>query len=152
MASVDVGTVAPSGSGPSSAAMRCRSSRANSGRGASGTTGSRNASNGSVIAPPFVITGAERAAGAHEQRFGGVDAAIEMLRDLADRQSVEIAQRQRGSMVRTERRKHFPSSLPVEARVHVVVDDHRVRVLGELKSALFACCPPPVVDELVARD
>src|SRR5438128_10871923 len=95
-----------SGSGPNSAAMRCRSSRAKAGRGASGTTGSRNVPNGSVITPPFVVARSERAAGAYEQCFGGVHRAIEVVCDLGDRQAVEVPQRECGPVMRGELGEH----------------------------------------------
>ena len=103
--------------------MRRRSCRANSGRGASGTTGSRNASNGSVIATPFVVSGTERVAGADEQRLGRVDGAIEMFGALGNGQSVEIAQRERGAVVRAELAEHFARADAIEVLVEAVVDD-----------------------------
>src|SRR5260370_28538164 len=114
------GMVVSSGSGPSSAAMRRRSSRANAGRGASGTTGSRNVSNGSVIAPRFVVARSERAAGAHQQCFGRVHRAIEVVGDLGDRETVEVPQRQRRAVMRTELREHLAGAQSIEMRVEVV--------------------------------
>ena len=90
------------------ARRRCRrrSSRANSGRGASGTIGSRSVVEGiSVIAAPFGVADAERVAGADEQRFGRVHGAAELVGDLGNGQAVEVAQRERGAVVRRRARR-----------------------------------------------
>src|SRR5438445_175640 len=107
---------------PYDSAIGRRSSRANAGRGASGTTGSRNVSNGSVIAPPFVVARSERAAGAYEQCFGRVHRAIEVVGDLGDRKTVEVPQRECRAVVRTELREHLAGTHAIEMRVDVVVD------------------------------
>src|SRR5262249_33647176 len=114
------GTGAPSGGfrvRPSASTMRARRRTANSGRGASGTGGSARDSKGSVIVGAFVVTGAEGAAGAHEQRLGRVHGATEMVGDVGHRQAVEIAQRERGAVMRAERRERRVHARAFEALV-----------------------------------
>src|SRR3974390_1137453 len=144
-----VGMVSSWWSRASSATSRRRSSWANSGRGASGTTGSRSASNGSGIAAPFLVGDAEPLPRAYQQRLRRVHGAAEQPRDLWHREAVEVAQRERGPVMRAERLEHRVCVHAVEAQVGVLV---AVAGWGELQAAFLACVPPPVVDELVAGD
>src|SRR5205807_8959589 len=101
----------------SSAPICRRSFRANSGRGASGTSGSRSASKGSVITAPFGVARTERAPRPCQQGFGGGHRAAEVLGDLGDRKAVEIAQCQCRAVVRAELVEHFPGAHALEALV-----------------------------------
>src|ERR671933_925160 len=76
--------------------MRRSRASANSGRGSTGTIGSRTASSGSAgIVVSFLVLAAQRGARAREERLGAVHASPEMLRHVSDGESVEIAQRER---------------------------------------------------------
>src|SRR5690349_9870128 len=98
-----------------SATRRRRRSAANVGRGASGTFGSRNDSNGSAgIAPPFVVPRTERVPGAYQQCLCRVHGAAQMVGDLGDREVVDVPQRQRGAMVRAELLEDRASPGPFE--------------------------------------
>src|SRR5689334_12710721 len=144
-----VGMEVTSGSGPSSATMRRRSSDANAGLGASGTAGSRSSSKGSVITAPFGVANAKGVARTHEERFGCVHGPVELLGDFGNRQPVEVAQRECGAMVRAEFTEHLAGAHAFEVFVDRI--GHRF-VARQRELAIAARFVAPVIDELVARD
>ena len=67
------------------------------------------------------ISHPERGAGANQQSFGGMHGASEVLGDLRDRQTVEVAQGQRGPVVRAQRVEHLMGRHGVDLDIPRVV-------------------------------
>src|SRR3954451_5410060 len=134
----------------SATVRRRRSAAANAGRGASGMFGSRSASNGSVgIELTSRVSDSERVAGADEKGLGRGHGAVEVLGNGGPRHPVDVAQRERGAVVRTEFAEHLVRARALEELVHAV---GYVLFVGErLQAARLARLSPPVVDELVPR-
>src|SRR5579884_2360210 len=85
-------------------ASRSRSRAAKVGSGAIGSSTARSASNGSAIGtlPLRGIGAPEGAAGADQERLGGVDSSSDQTGHLRHRQVVEVAQGQHGAVLRDE--------------------------------------------------
>lgn len=86
--------------------------------------------------------------GTYQQGFGGVHRASQMIGDLRDREAVEVAQRQRGAVVRAELVEHLPGEDGVERRVPRIVG---LVLLGvhQPQVALLPLLAPPVIGEFV---
>src|ERR1041385_7929672 len=88
--------VTPWSDGRSTRATRARRRAAKAGSGSIGVRAVRSASNGSGMALReillFRVGTAERRPCAHEERFGGVDGAVENAGDVSDRQVIEVPQ------------------------------------------------------------
>src|SRR3954453_20751734 len=129
---------------------RRRSAAANAGRGASGMVGSRRESNGSVgIELTSRVSDSERVAGADEKGLGRVNRAVEVLGDVRHGQSVDVAQRERGAVMRPELIEHLVRARAFEQLVDAV--GHLLLVGERLQAARLARLAAPVVDELVPR-
>src|SRR5947207_2939069 len=103
--------------------MRRNSASPNSRRGSTGTTGSRNASSGSAAMTHFLLVLAtQHGSRAGEECLGRVEASAQMLRDLRDRQSIEVAQRERGPLGDGQTDERGVRRLGVEPFVPRVVD------------------------------
>src|SRR5882724_8287883 len=73
---------------------RKRTAKAGSGSISVGAVSSASNGSGTAIVLLFRVDAAEHHAGAHEQRFGGVDGAVENIGDIGDGQIVEVSQRE----------------------------------------------------------
>jgi len=93
----------------------------------------------------------ERPARPGEERLGPVDGAIDEDGDRGHGEVVEVAQRQHQSVVRGQAVEDGGGAVGVHLPVPRIVD-RVVRVGREVQRPLLALAPPPVVDELVARD
>ena len=60
------------------------------------------------------VGAAERDAGANQQGLGGVQRTVELRGDLGHGQVVEVAQSQRGAVVRAEQVQHLPGTQRVQ--------------------------------------
>jgi hypothetical protein len=80
-----------------------------------------------------------------------VHGAAQVPGHLGHRQPVEVAQRERGPVVRAEPAERLAGPDPVDGALPRVVDGHRLAV-QQAQPALFPLDPPPVVGELVPGD
>src|SRR5579859_3831115 len=142
--------------GWSARTRRARSRAANAGSGSIGVGAVRNASNGSgmslVLILLFRVGVAERQPGAHEQRLGGVQGAVEYLGDFDHGEIVQVPQGQHAAVVWRELLERLPRSETVQVNVPWVFG--LVAGLGGdgAQAALLATQASPVIDQLVARD
>ncbi len=122
------------------------------GSGANGVTGVRSASSGSIgesgIAAPLVEA-AEFATSAHEQGFGGGDAATKSKGRLGDAESVQVTKSQRSAMLRRDASEYLTGPPTVQLDVPRVVD-RRGGPLHRPEQALLAGLTTPVIHQLVS--
>src|SRR6266567_4883960 len=103
---------------------RMRRSRlaANSGRGCTGTTGSRRAASGSFsIALRLLIDATKRGPGPDEEGLGRVQASAEVVGDLLHGQTIEVPQRQGSALGCRQARQGIVSRRDVELFIPGVV-------------------------------
>src|SRR5262249_1960180 len=100
-------------------AKRARRRAAKAGSGSMGVGAVRSASNGSGTASVLVfrVGAAKRQPRAHQERFGGVDGAVENLGDVGDRQVIQVAERQHRAMLRRQLLQGCPRTETVEVDV-----------------------------------
>src|SRR5919199_2259505 len=135
----------------STVCMRRSRASANSGRGSTGTIGSRSASSGSAgMVVSLLVLAAQRGARARQERLGAMDGPPKMLGHSGDGESVEIAQRERRPLRNGQMRQGGIRRLGVQPFVPWVVDV-RGRSFGRGEAALLALETAPVVDQFVAR-
>src|ERR1700733_16049588 len=91
-----------------------------------------------------LVDPAERGAGPDQQRLGGVQGAVQMPGHLGYRQPVEVAQRERGPVVRAEPAEYLAGADPVDDRLPWVINPGRLAV-QQAQAALLPLDPPPVV-------
>src|SRR6478672_5159516 len=110
-------------------ATRARRRAAKAESGSMGVGAVRSASNGSGTASVllFRVGAAKRQPRPHEERFGGVDGAVENLGDVGDRQVIQVAERQHRTMLRCEPFQGFSRPKAIEVDVPRVL-----RLLGAL--------------------
>src|SRR5260370_14617322 len=105
--------------GWSARATRARKRAVNAGSGSIGVGAVRSASNGSgtVGVLLFRVGAAERQPRTHEQRFGGVQSAVEDLGDVRDGQVVQVAQRPHHAVLPRECFERFSRADSVEVHL-----------------------------------
>src|SRR5215471_17622033 len=134
-------------------ATRARKRAAKAGSGSIGVGAVRSASNGSGTASVllFRVGAAERHPGAHEQRFGGVDGAVENIGNVGDGQVVQVPQREYASVLQRELLKRLPRAEAIQMHIPRVL---RLGLLtaNRLEAAFLTAEVSPVIDQLVARD
>ncbi len=102
-----------------------------------------------------MVHGSKTATCADQQRLGRIDSAAEVSRNFGHRETVEVAQREYRSVVRSEYGHHLVDHLTVENDVPDVIN-----ISGEVMRGVVAerlgtgstICASPLVEQLVARD